>query len=64
MLKRKQKIAILEEPDVFGILSATWILACNDKSEIMTYEGIRHRLNLPNDFDVKELIRFLYFTDK
>ena len=57
MLKQRQNRAIIEEPDVFGILSATWVLACNDESEIMTYEGISQRLNLPKDFDVKVLIQ-------
>ena len=32
----QQSRAIDKEPDVFGILSATWVLACNDESEIMT----------------------------
>ncbi len=53
----QQNRAIIKEPDAFGILSAIWVLACNDESEIMTYEGIWHRLNLPKDFDVKGLIQ-------
>jgi len=57
MPKQRQNRTIIEEPDVFGILSATWVLSCNDESEIMTYEGIRQRLNLPKDFDVKVLIQ-------
>jgi hypothetical protein len=44
------------QPDVFDVLSATWVMACNDEQPIMTYEGIRHRLNLGTDFDVRALI--------
>jgi hypothetical protein len=41
----------------FGYLSAIWILASNDDNPLITYEGIRYRLNLPNDYDVQKLIR-------
>lgn len=54
-MKNKKRIAI-KEIDVFDILSATWILASNDENEVMTYEGIRERLNLPADYKVKDLI--------
>ncbi len=47
----------IKEPDVFDILSATWILACNDENPLITYEGIKYRLNLPNDYNVKGLIQ-------
>lgn len=57
MPKQKQNQTVIEKPDVFGVLSAAWILACNDESEIMTYEGIRYRLNLPKTFNVKGLIQ-------
>jgi hypothetical protein len=53
---RKQQSMNLQQPDVFGVLSATWILASNDENEIMTFKGIRHRLNLPADFDIEALI--------
>ena len=55
-MNKKKRIAI-KEPDVFDILSATWILACNDENEIITYKGINDRLNLPKDYDVKALIQ-------
>jgi hypothetical protein len=54
---KKQTRLVIKEPDVFGILSATWILACNDETEMITYEGIKHRLNLQDDFDIKGLIQ-------
>ena len=53
----KQSRVAIREPDVFDILSATWILACNDENPIMTYEGIRYRLNLPKDYDIRKLIQ-------
>lgn len=37
-------------------LSAIWILACNDDNPQITYDGIRFRLGLDNDFAIKELI--------
>jgi hypothetical protein len=30
----------------FGILTATWILACNDKVPIITYRGVQRKLQL------------------
>lgn len=54
---QKQKRVAIKEPDVFDILSATWILASNDENEIITYEGIKNRLNLPKNFKIKELIQ-------
>lgn len=55
-MKRRKRI-VIREPDIFDILSATWILACNDENPIITYEGIKYRLNLPDNFDVKGLIQ-------
>ncbi len=43
--------------DEFDILSAIWILACNDENSIITYEGIRYRLGLPDNYDVKALVQ-------
>jgi hypothetical protein len=43
--------------DDFDILSAIWILACNDENPMITYEGITYRLGLPPEFDVKGLVR-------
>jgi len=45
------------EMDELDVLAATWILACNDDHPVITYEGIRYRLGLPADFDVKRLVR-------
>jgi hypothetical protein len=39
-----------------GLLSAIWILSCNDENEIITYEGLRHRLGLDADFDIKAVV--------
>jgi len=55
-MKRQNRI-VVKEPDVFDILSAAWILACNDENEIITYEGIKYRLNLPDNYNVKALIQ-------
>ena len=41
--KNQNKIPSL---DKFGILSAAWILACNDTNPIMTYKSIQKRLLL------------------
>jgi hypothetical protein len=54
---KNQKRITIKEPDVFDILSATWILASNDENEIITYEGIKSRLNLPANYNVKDLIQ-------
>lgn len=43
-------------PDEFGLLSSIWILSCNDQIPYMTYEGIKYRLGLPADYDVRKLI--------
>jgi hypothetical protein len=43
--------------DKFTVLSAIWILACNDEIPSMTYRGLQTRLNLPGSFDVKMLVR-------
>ena len=45
------------EMDDLDVVSAMWIFACNDDSPIITYEGVKYRLNLPADFDVKRLVR-------
>jgi hypothetical protein len=54
---KNQKRITIKEPDVFDILSATWILASNDENEIITYEGIKDRLNLPANYNIKVLIQ-------
>jgi hypothetical protein len=47
----------LLKPDVFDILAATWVFACNDENPIITYEGLRRRLNLEPSFDICGLVR-------
>jgi hypothetical protein len=44
----------LEELD---LVSAVWILASNDENHLITFEGIRERLGLDENFDVKRLVR-------
>lgn len=43
----------LEELD---LISAVWILASNDENHLITFEGIRERLGLEEDFDVRGLV--------
>lgn len=38
------------------LISAVWILACNDENHLITFEGIRERLGLDEDFDVRGLV--------
>lgn len=54
-MKKKNRIPV-KEPDDFDILSAVWILSCNDENEIITFEGIKYRLNLPENYNIKALI--------
>jgi hypothetical protein len=42
--------------DKFDILSAVWVLVCNDQGSIMTYNGIKYRLKLPTDYNIKSLV--------
>lgn len=44
-------------PDQFAVLSAIWILACNDETPLITYRSVRRRLNLAEDYDVEGLVR-------
>jgi hypothetical protein len=55
MMKNKKRVAI-KEPDDFDILSATWILANTDENEMMSYQGIKCRLKLEEDYDLQLLI--------
>jgi hypothetical protein len=47
----------LLQPDTFDVLSATWVCACNDENSIVTFDSIRHRLNLPQSFDIQGLVQ-------
>lgn len=55
-MNTRKRISV-KSPEEFGILSAIWILASNDENPTITYEGIRYRLNLPIDYDLKLLIQ-------
>jgi len=55
-MKKRTQCNLLEA-EVFDILSATWVFACNDENSIITYEGIRRRLNLNQSYDIREIIR-------
>jgi hypothetical protein len=46
----------IEKSDELDILSAIWILSCNDENPIITYRGLIDRLLLPKDFDVRSLV--------
>lgn len=39
------------------MLSAIWVLACNDENPVITYTGVTDRLKLDSSFNVRELIQ-------
>jgi hypothetical protein len=45
------------DTDEFAVLAAMWILASNDDNPLITYRSVQDRLNLPESFDVRELVR-------
>lgn len=47
----------MDDVEKSGIISAIWILACNDEKSFMLYESVRHRVGLSESFDVKNLIK-------
>ena len=47
----------IRSADDLDNLSAIWILSCIDENPIMTYRGISDRLDLPDSYDVKALVR-------
>lgn len=47
----------IAKTDELDILSGIWILSCNDDNPIMTYRGVSQRLNLPETFDVRAVVR-------
>lgn len=51
----KSRTAIQDARDL-DTVSAIWILACNDENPIITYEGIRSRLGLTPEVDIKALV--------
>lgn len=56
MTRRDQRDDLLE-PDVFDILAATWVFACNDENPLITYQGLRHRLQIDESLDIRALVR-------
>jgi hypothetical protein len=48
---------VTEDVEELDIVSAIWILASNDETSLITYEGIRYRLGLSPDFDVRKLVQ-------
>jgi hypothetical protein len=47
----------IAKTDDLDILSGIWIMSCNDDNPIMTYKSIAQRLNLPDTYDVKAVVR-------
>jgi len=40
----------------YDILCSIWIIASIDENPLITYEGLKYRLGLPDSFDVKSLV--------
>jgi hypothetical protein len=40
-----------------GVVSAIWILSCNDEKSLMVYESIKFRLGLTKTDEIKEIIK-------
>ncbi|MFO8010698.1 MAG: hypothetical protein R6U89_07790, partial [Dehalococcoidia bacterium] len=57
MCKTNRKRSTLEIPDELDILSAMWVLSCNDENPLMAYQGIIYRLGLPPNYDVENLVK-------
>ncbi len=51
------KRAAVEQSDDLDVLSAIWILSCNDPIALISYQGIKDRLLLSDEVDVGSLIR-------
>jgi hypothetical protein len=43
--------------DEWDLLRTIWVLASQDENPLMTYQGIRIRLSLPDDYDVQNMVR-------
>lgn len=56
MTKVKKKHFGVGDQDDLDLISAIWILTSNDANSIITYEGIRYRLELSAGYDVKQLV--------
>ena len=47
----------IQNSDQFDTLSAIWILSCNDENPIITFNGLKYRLGLPENYDVYSLVK-------
>lgn len=55
-MKRAGKLDVVGSDD-FDILSAIWILASNYEDPIITYRGIKYRLDLADDYNLEQLVQ-------
>jgi hypothetical protein len=44
------------EIEELDLISAVWILACNDENHLLTFEGVKNRLGLSGDYDARRLV--------
>ena len=51
MTKKKNDIT-----NQFDMLCSIWIIASIDENPLITYEGLKYRLGLPDSFDIKTLV--------
>jgi len=47
----------IQDSDQLDILSAIWIMSCNDENPTITFKGIEYRLGLPESYDVYSLVK-------
>jgi hypothetical protein len=47
----------IQNSDQLDILSAIWIMSCNDENPTITFKGIKYRLGLPESYDVYSLVK-------
>jgi hypothetical protein len=45
-----------DDLEALDLISAIWILACHDENHLLTFEGIRERLGLSTQYDVRGLV--------
>lgn len=53
---KRMKSKKTKTTNYYDILTSIWILACNDENPQMTYEGIKYRLGLNDNLDIKALV--------
>jgi hypothetical protein len=47
----------IAQADDLDVLSAIWILSCNDENPMIFYEGIQRRLGLPTEVNIRALVQ-------